>query len=165
MSLEYHQASEHSWCTDYAHRAMESAKGPDSLSVLRALLAQEGSVVQEAFVRLGLSTVNLRAQLKAHKKELGEALNSETWIVEKATRRAKEEGFPLATDHLLEVIWDEDCAASRWLSLLIDADRLEAALNDSRYAELDPGMDVPWGLRPGPEVSGPGQALDHPSSH
>lgn len=167
MSREYQQVHEHSWCTDHAYRAIEVTKGPDSLSLLMAVLLQEGSVVQEAFVRIGLDPVALRNELKARKKQLGDALEAETWIVDKATRRAKAEGFPLATDHLLEVIWDEDCEGSRWLSERIDPEQLEEALNSARYPDEDddPGLDVPWGHGPG---SGPRETpppLEHPRSH
>lgn len=146
---------------------MATSKGPDSLSMLGAILAQDGSVVQEAFVRLGHDTVLLRGELKALKKKLGEALEEETWIVDKATRRAKAEGFPLATDHLLEVIWDEECEGSKWLSEHIDPEKLEAALNTARYPEDndDPGMDVPWGPGHGPKTGGAPAALEHPKSH
>lgn len=167
MSREYLQVHEHSWCTDYAHRAMEVSKGPDSLSLLRALLAQEGSVVQEAFVRLGLDPLVLRNELKLRRKQLGDALEAETWIVDKATRRAKAEGFPLATDHLLEVIWDEDCEGSKWLAERADPAQLEEALNAARYPDEgdDPGLDVPWGPGSGPEPEGAPAPLEHPRSH
>jgi hypothetical protein len=145
---------------------MEASKGPDSLSLLRALLAMEGSVVHEAFVRLGLDPLDLRKTLGQRKKELGDALDNETWIVEKATRRSKEEGFPLATDHLLEVIWDEDSEGARWLSTMIDPDALEVALNESRYPEdgVDPRQDVPWGPVRGPVIAAE-SALEPPDSH
>lgn len=134
---------------------MEASKGPDSVSMLGALLAQEGSVVQEAFVALGFDPEKLREELKGLKKSLGETLEKETWIVEKATRRAKEEGFPLATDHLLEVIWDEESEAARWLCDRLDPERLEQALNGARYPEEEGevGLDVPWGHGPGPRLA------------
>lgn len=146
---------------------MESSKGPDSLSMLYALLAQEGSVVQEAFVRLGFDPVALRDELKALRKGLGELLEGETWIVEKATRRARAEGFPLATDHLLEVIWDEESEGSRWLFQRVDPEQLEEALNVARYPDNegeDPGLDVPWGHGPRSGDAAP-TPLDHPRSH
>jgi hypothetical protein len=135
--------------------------------MLAAILAQEGSVVHEAFIRLGHEPVVLRAELKARKKELAEALEAETWIVDKATRRAKAEGFPLATDHLLEVIWDEESEGATWLSERVDPQQLEEALNACRYPQEegeDPGLDVPWGHGPGPKGSEP-VSLDHPRSH
>lgn len=117
---------------------MESAKGPDSLSLLAALLRQEGSVVHKAFLSLELDPEALHKDVIAHKKALGPAaLEGETWIVDKAIRRAKAEGFPLATDHLLEVIWDEECVGATWLTDVVDPERLEQALNESRYLEPD----------------------------
>lgn len=162
MSTEYEQVSKHSWCTDYVHQAMESTKGPDSLSLLVALLVQDGSVVHEAFVRLGLDPAALRKELIARKKELGASLEEETWIVDKATRRAKAEGFRLASDHLLEVIWDEESEGAKWLSGLLDPDALEQALNESRYPNPDePPFQAPL---PSSAVSSL-QRDDVPDSH
>lgn len=169
MSKEYEQAGEHSWCTDYAYRVMETAKGPDSLSMLKALLMVEGSVAHEAFIRLGLDPIPLRKELQARKKELGDALDEETWIVDKATRRSKADGFTLATDYILEVIWDEECEGSRWLADRISAEGLEEALNASRYPEdgEEPGLDVPWARGPAPVGGAAAAALPEgpPRSH
>lgn len=141
MSLEYEQPGERSWCTDYVHRAIELAKGPDSLSMLRGLLSVPGSVVYEAFESLGFEPKELTKSLTERLRKRSEAVASETWIVEKATRRAKQDGFPLATDYILEVIWDEDTAGAAWLTELVDPERLERALNASRYP--DPGGASP----------------------
>jgi hypothetical protein len=168
LSREYEEPGERSWCTDFAFEVLEMAKGhaANSLSLLRALLSVPGSVVYEAFHSLGLDLPELSKGLGKLKKEAGHSLDEESWIVGKASKRAKAEGFPLSTDHLLEVIWDEDTAGAAWLSALVDPQQLEVAMNRSRYPNDDgddAGLDVPWGPGPGPQEGR--AALDHPRSH
>lgn len=154
MSTEYEQPGEHSWCTDYAFAVLELAKvrGVDSLSLLKALLTVEGSVVYEAFAMLGHDAKEMRTSLVARRRETaGSLLEEENWVVSKATVRAKQEGFPLSTDHLLEVIWDEETQGAVWLAERVDADSLEAALNTCRYDDPEDGLassPVSGGLPP-----------------
>lgn len=168
MSKEYEQPGERSWCTDYVHEVLELAKGhtADSLSLLKALFTVQGSVVHEAFASLGLDLPDLAKKLGKLRKEAGGPIDEENWIVGRASKRAKAEGFPLSTDHLLEVIWDEETFGTQWLAELVDPARLEAALNAARYPDDNEGsgLDVPWGVQgPGPSLA---QArLEHPQSH
>lgn len=131
---------------------MSKAQGLDSLSLLNALLSVKGCVVEEAFLLLSLDPGVLRESLDARRPEVLEALREETWIVGKATERAKEEGFPLSTDHLLEVIWDEDTEGYRWLSQITNPASLEAALNTCRYSgpggEAGAALQIPKGPAP-----------------
>ncbi len=101
----------------------------DNCGLVLALLEQPRSVAGCALLACGLEGTLLRTRLHSL---VGAG---EPWLVEKALAKARREGYPLGSDHLLEVTWDEDAAAGLVLQELVTAEKLEAALNWARYPD------------------------------
>lgn len=138
MSKEYESLAKVGSCSVFARKVLTSARrlGTDSLGLLEALLSVEGSVVVEALESLGHQRDSLLSSLQEQRqRSRPEDFAHEPNLLKLAERKAREEGFPLSSDHLLEVLWDEDTQAYLWLRTVADAESLEQALNSVRYPE------------------------------
>lgn len=138
MSKEYDKPAKVGTCSVFARKVLALARrlGTDSLGLLEALLSVEGSVVVEAFESLGHQRDRLLSSLQEQRRRSRpEDFAQEPNLLKLAERKAREEQFPLSSDHLLEVIWDEETQGHLWLRTVVDAESLEQALNSVRYPE------------------------------
>ena len=138
MSKEYDKPAKVGTCSVFARKVLALAKphGLHSLGLLHALLTVEDSVVFEAFEALGFPPKELLLSLQEHRDSLApENFAQEPPLSKLAEQKARTEGFPLGTDHLLEVIWDEETLGYEWLRQRFSAEALEQALNSVRYPE------------------------------
>ena len=138
MSKEYLNPAKAGTCSAFARKILALAKprGLHSLGLLQALLTVEGSVVAVAFEHLGYQRSERLESLRQFQSLVDpEVLSSELHLSRLAEQKAKAEGLPLSSDHLLEVIWDEDTQGYDWLHSFVDASTLESALNKARYPD------------------------------
>lgn len=135
-STEYTRSRPDMWCTNEALSVLDrcGTTPHDSYHLLEVLLLTPGGVVCAAFESLGFDCADLARQARSQKRpSVPQAIS---WLA-LARERAAEEKFPLATDHFLEVLWDQGAPAGDFLATMLDEELLESALNAVRYNDDD----------------------------